>query len=60
MVVSTLSVVLAACSVGLVISPLTIVLVALILLSRKLIDNNDASAAADCGSNSKDNMNKLP
>ncbi len=55
MVVSTWPVVSAACSTILVISPLTVVLLALILLSSKLRDNNIASMATGCSGNSNDN-----
>ncbi len=59
MVVSTRPVVLAACSTILVISLLTIVLLALIFLSSKLRDHNGASVATGRGSNSKDNKVEL-
>ncbi len=55
MVVSIWPVVLMACSTILVISPLTVVLPALILLSSKLRDNDGAFVATGCGGNSKDN-----
>ncbi len=58
-IVSTLLVVLAVCSMTLVISLLTIVLLALIFPS-KLKDNNGASAATGGGSNGMDNMVELP
>ncbi len=60
MIVSTLPVVLAACSTTLVIFPSTIVLLALILLSSKLRDNNGASVAAGNSGEGKDNMAELP
>ncbi len=59
MVVSTWPVVLAACSKILVISLSTVVLLALILLSSKLRDNNGASVATGRGGNSKDNKVEL-
>ncbi len=43
----------------LVISPLTVVLLALMLLSSKLRDNKGASVATGCGGNSKDNKLEL-
>jgi hypothetical protein len=55
MVVSTQPVVLAAWSTILVISPSTVVLLALNLLSSKLRDNDAASVATGRGGNSKDN-----
>ncbi len=58
-VVSTLLVVLAACLMILVISPLTVVLLALNFLSSKLRDNNGDSVATGCGGNSKDNKVEL-
>jgi hypothetical protein len=60
MVVSTWPVVLVACLTILVISPSTIVLLALILLSSKLRDNDGASAATGRGSNGIDNKVQLP
>ncbi len=60
MVVATLPVVLVACLMTLVISPLTVVLLALILPSSKLRDNDGASAASGSGGSGKDNMVKLP
>ncbi len=60
MIVSTPPIVLALYSTTLVISPSTVVLLALILPSRKFRDNNSASAAASGGSNGEDNMVKLP
>jgi hypothetical protein len=59
MVVFTQLVVLAACLTIVVISPCTIVLVALILLSSKLGDNNCVSVATGRGGNSKDNKVEL-
>ncbi len=59
MVVSTQPVVLAACLTILVISLSAVVLLALIFLSSKLRDNNDASMATDCGSNRKENKVEL-
>ncbi len=60
MVVSTRPVVLAAWSTILVISLSTIVLLALILPSSKLRDNNDAFVAPGCSGNGKDNEVELP
>ncbi len=60
MIVSASLVVLTMCSTTLVISPLIVVLLALILPFRKLIDNDGASAATGGGSNGKDNMVELP
>ncbi len=60
MVVSTRPVVLAAWSTILVISSSTIVLLALILPSSKLRDNNGAYVATGCGSNGEDNKVELP
>jgi hypothetical protein len=59
MVVSTWPVVLAACLTILVISPSTIVLLALIFLSSKWRDKDNASMATDRGGNSKDNKVEL-
>ena len=60
MVVSTWPVVLAACSTILVISLTTVVLLALIFPSSKLIDNNGASVAPGCGGDGKINKVELP
>ncbi len=60
MVVSTWPVVLAAWSTILVISLSTVVLLALILLSSKLRDNDGASVATGRGGDGKDNKVKLP
>ncbi len=60
MVVSTRLVVLAAWLAILVISLSTVVLLALILPSSKLRDNNSASGAPCRGGNSKDNKVELP
>ncbi len=60
MVVSTRPVVLAACLMIFVISPSTIVLLALIMLSSTLRDNNGASVAAGHGGNGEDNKVELP
>jgi hypothetical protein len=59
MVVSTWLAVLAVCSTILVILPSTVVLLALILLSSKLRDNNGAFVATGRVSNSKDNKVEL-
>ncbi len=59
MIVSNRLVVLVACLMILVISPSTVVFLALILLSSKLRDNDGASVATGCGSNSKDNKVEL-
>ncbi len=59
MVVSTQPVVLATCLTILVISPLTVVLLVLFLLSSKLRDNNGASVATGRGGNREDNKVKL-
>jgi hypothetical protein len=59
MVLSTRPVVLAACSTILVISQLTVVLLALIFLSSKLRDNDGVSVATGRGSNSEDNTVEL-
>jgi hypothetical protein len=59
MVVSTRLAVLAACSMILVMSLSTIVLLTLILLSSKLRDNNGVSVAPGCGGNSEINKVEL-
>ncbi len=59
MVVSTRLVVLAACSMILIILPLTIVLLVLILLSSKLRDNYGVFVTTGHSSNSEDNKVEL-
>ncbi len=58
--VSTPLVVLAVCSMTLVVSPLNVVLLVLVLPSSKLRDIDGASAATGGGGDSKDNMAELP
>jgi hypothetical protein len=58
--VSTPLVVLAACSTTLVISLSTVVLLALVSLSRNLRDIDGASAAVGSSGDGKDNMSGLP
>jgi hypothetical protein len=58
--VSTLPVVLVVCSTTLVISPSTLVLLALVLPSSKLRDIDCASMAPGGSGEGKDNMAKLP
>jgi hypothetical protein len=60
MIVSTLPVVLVAFLTTLVISPLTVVFLALIFPSSKLRDKDGASGAAGGGGNGEDDMVELP